>query len=98
VHASQIIFLIGVAAALVVIAVYLLAIAYYLHYVSGRLVIILAAVGGVADKTEGLGPIAEEIAGDLIAGQHAIESCVQRLESRFGPAPEDVNPRAFSAG
>src|ERR687885_651734 len=78
--------LVGVGIAVVVIAVYLIIIAMILKRVTGRLVLILDAVGQSTRRSEPVGAVMDDINRDLEQGRAAIEACVQRLEQRFGAA------------
>jgi hypothetical protein len=99
---EHIVTLIGVAAAVVVIALFLIAIVVELRRTHLQLVTILGAVDETVENTDGLESIVAEISDDLAAGQAALADCVGRLEQRLGgggngmaPEPE-VDPNVYS--
>lgn len=81
------IILVGVA--VVVVALFLIAIVVELRRTHLQLVTILGAVGETVDKTDGLDNIVAEISKDLAAGQQALADCVDRLEQRLGGGSGD---------
>jgi hypothetical protein len=81
---EHVVTLIGVTAAVAVIAVFLIAIVVELRRTHLQLIVILAAVSETVEKTDALDAIAAEISADLAAGQAALAECVERLEQRLG--------------
>jgi hypothetical protein len=89
------IILVGVA--VVVVALFLIAIVVELRRTHLQLVTILGAVGETVDKTNPLEAIVADIGADLAAGEAAFTDCVDRLEQRMGAVtnnrvPEEVSP------
>ena len=80
--AVHVLTLIVVFVAILVVAVWLMAVTYHLHQVSSRLNAILDAVNDVGEKTAVLDPVISEIAGDLAAGHEAVDGAVARLKDR----------------
>ena len=70
--------------AILVVAVWLMAVTYHLYQVSTRLNTILADVVATGEKTAPLDAVVSEIASELAAGHEAIEGAVQRLKERKG--------------
>ncbi len=87
--------LIEVGVAVVVVALFLIAIVVELRRTHLQLVTILGAVGDTVAKTDGLEAIVAEISADLAAGQAAFIDCVDRLERRLGPV-DDPQPSSRS--
>jgi hypothetical protein len=85
---EHVVTIIGVAAAVVVVALFLIAIVVELRRTHLQLVTILGAVSETVNQTDGLDSVTAEIAGDIAAGQQALMECVQRLEQRLG-SPEE---------
>ena len=84
-----------VAVAVIVVALFLIAIVVELRRTHLRLVTILGAVGETVDKTDGLEPIVTAISADLAAGQALLKDTVDRLEQRLGGGdsePEEIFP------
>ncbi len=95
---EHIVTLIGVAIAVPVIALFLIAIVVELRRTYFQLVTILGAVDETVAQTDGLEAIVAEISEDLAAGQAALADCVERLEQRLngtdnGPAPLPSPPK-----
>jgi hypothetical protein len=88
---EHVVTLIGVAAAVVVVALFLIAIVVELRRTHLQLVVILGAVAETVNQTDGLDEIVSEIASDIAAGQAVLLECVERLEQRLG-APTDGTP------
>ena len=94
---EHIVTLIGVGAAVAVVALFLIAIVVELRRTHLQLVVILGAVSETVSKTDGLDAITAEIAADIAAGQAALLACVERLEQRLtaesddGPAPPQAS-------
>lgn len=82
--------LIGVALLVVVLAGYLIRVAFILRHVVGRLNTILGAVGAVIDESAPIGEVAGLINADLEASREA-------LEAALPPPPAQSNGRT-SAG
>ncbi len=82
--AVHVLTLIVVFVAILVIAVWLMAVTYQLGQVHSRLNTILGVVVDVGEKTAVLDPVISEIQGDLAAGHEAIAGAVQRLKERKG--------------
>lgn len=98
---EHVVTLIGVAAAVVVVAAFLIAIVMELRRTYQQLVVILGAVSETVSKTDGLDAITNEIGRDVATGHKALLECVQRLEQRLGErsAPSGGEPpqaHAFS--
>lgn len=90
---EHVVTLIGVAAAVAVIALVLIAIVVELRRTYLQLIVILGAVADTVGKTDGLDEITAEIARDVAAGQQALLECVERLEQRLGGgAPTSGEP------
>jgi hypothetical protein len=89
---EHVVTLIGVAAAVVVIALFLIAIIVELRRTHLQLITILGAVSETVTKTDGLDAIVTEISEDLAAGQAALADCVDRLEQRLGGAGDGASP------
>lgn len=81
---EHVVTLIAVAAAVVVIALFLIAIVVELRRTHLQLITILGAVSETVDRTDGLEALTVEISRDLAAGSAALGDCVQRLEQRLG--------------
>ena len=81
---EHVVTLIGVAAAVAVIALVLIAIVVELRRTYLQLIVILGAVSDTVGKTDGLDAITAEIARDVATGQQALLECVERLEQRLG--------------
>lgn len=84
---EHVVTLIGVGAAVTVVALFLIAIVVELRRTHLQLVVILGAVGETVNKTDALDEITAEIAKDVAIGQQALLECVQRLDQRLGGAP-----------
>jgi len=88
--------------AILVVAVWLMAVTYHLYQVSTRLNTILADVVATAEKTAPLDAVVSEIAKDLAAGHEAIDGAVERLKQRKGfedePAHGAGRPPQHAAG
>lgn len=80
--------LIATAFIVAVIAAYLIKIALILWHVIDRLVVILGAVNGVAEESQPMGALLDDINQNLTSGRERFESAVQRLEERKAPEPE----------
>jgi hypothetical protein len=89
---EHVVTLIGVGAAVLVVALFLIAIVVELRRTHLQLVVILGAVSETVSKTDGLDEITAEIAKDIATGQQALLECVQRLEQRLGSAPSEGEP------
>ena len=99
--AVHVLTLIVVFVAILVVAVWLMAVTYHLHQVSSRLNTILADVVATAEKTAPLDAVVSEIASDLAAGHEAIEGAVQRLKERHNyqePGQRGATTEADGAG
>jgi|SRR3954470_18017446 hypothetical protein len=81
---EHVVTIIAVAAAVAVVALFLIAIVVELRRTHLQLVVILGAVSETVEKTDGLNAITAEISADLAAGQTALAECVARLEQRLG--------------
>ncbi|MGH2917632.1 MAG: hypothetical protein ACRDLS_03395 [Solirubrobacteraceae bacterium] len=81
---EHVVTLIGVAVAVLAIALFLIAIVVELRRTHMQLVTILGAVDDTVEQTDGLEAIVAEISEDLAAGQAALADCVNRLEQRLG--------------
>lgn len=79
---AHVVFLIGVALAVLTIAGYLIAITMILKHVVNRLVTILGAVEAVTKTSQPVGAIIDDINRDLDAGRRLMEDYVERLEQR----------------
>ena len=82
---AYVVLLIIVAAAIAVIAGYLIAITLILRHVVSRLVTILGAVDAVTETTQPVGAVVNDLNTDLDAGRKLIEGLVQRLEAGRAP-------------
>lgn len=82
---AYVVLLIIVAAAVAVIAGYLIAITLILRHVVNRLVTILGAVDAVSETTQPVGAVVNDLNRDLDAGRKHIEGLVQRLEAGRAP-------------
>jgi hypothetical protein len=91
---EHVVTLIGVGAAVAVVALFLIAIVVELRRTHLQLVVILGAVSDTVSKTDGLDEITAEIAKDIATGQQALLECVQRLEQRLGSVPSADEPPA----
>jgi hypothetical protein len=80
---EHIVSIILVGVAVVVVALFLIAIVVELRRTHLQLVTILGAVGETVDKTDGLEAIVADISADLAAGEAAFADCVDRLERRL---------------
>jgi len=80
---QHVVTLLGVAIAVVVIALALIAIIVELRKVYMQLIVILGAVAETGEKTEGLDSVTSSLAGDLAAGEAALAAGVERLEHRL---------------
>ena len=78
-----------VAIAVVVVALFLVAIVVELRRTHMQLVTILGAVGDTVNQTDGLEAVVATISADLAAGQAALADCVDRLEQRLGVSPTE---------
>ncbi|MFN2388979.1 MAG: hypothetical protein ABR575_05165 [Actinomycetota bacterium] len=78
--------LIGVAATVVVLALYLITVARILHKVNFTLGTIIAGLRSIAVQTEPLTGVVEEINKDLAGVRDALEGLVQRKAPK-APAP-----------
>lgn len=78
-----------VAIAVVVVALFLVAIVVELRRTHLQLVTILGAVGDTVNQTDGLESVVATISADLAAGQAALSDCVDRLEQRLGASLEE---------
>ncbi len=100
--AVHVLTIIVVLVAILVVAVWLIAVTYHLHHVSSRLNTILADVVAVGEKTAPLDEVVSEIAAELAAGHEAIEGAVGRLKQRHGyeeePAQQAGRPPQHDAG
>lgn len=81
---EHVVTLIGVGAAVAVVALFLIAIVVELRRTHLQLIVILGAVSETVSKTDGLDEIVAEIASDIATGQAALLECVERLEQRIG--------------
>jgi hypothetical protein len=81
---EHVVTLIGVAAAVAVVALFLIAIVVELRRTHLQLVVILGAVSETVNQTDGLDEIVAEIASDVAAGQAVLAECVERLDQRLG--------------
>jgi hypothetical protein len=90
---EHVVTIIGVGAAVLVVALFLIAIVVELRRTHLQLVVILGAVSDTVSKTDGLDEITAEIARDIATGQQALLECVERLEQRLGgAAPAQPQP------
>jgi uncharacterized membrane protein YjjB (DUF3815 family) len=89
---EHVVTIIGVAAAVAVVALFLIAIVVELRRTHLQLVVILGAVGETVNQTDGLEDVVAEIATDIAAGQAALLACVERLEQRLGSEGNGVPP------
>lgn len=88
--------LIAAAFVIAVIASYLIKIALILWHVIDRLVTILGAVNAVAQESQPMGAVIDEINQNLAAGRDAFEASVARLEQRK-PIAEPETAAGISA-
>jgi len=105
--AVHVLTLLVVFVAILVVAVWLMAVTWHLFQVSSRLNTILADVVATAEKTGPLDEVVSEIAADLAAGHEAIEGAVARLKERHNyeepartptPAGDREAPGAIPSG
>lgn len=96
-NAAQAVFLIGVAAAIAVIAGYLIWITLILKHVVNRLVTILGAVDATAETAQPAGAIIDDLNRDLEAGRKLMEDCVERLEQSMAPVGATSEPTSRHA-
>ncbi len=91
--AAGVVTLLAVAIVVVVIAVYLITVAYILVVVNRRLVTILGAIHGVAERSAPVGEKIDAINADLAAAQGALERLLQRdrLEASAGSGERPGN-------
>lgn len=89
---EHVVTIIGVAAAVAVVALFLIAIVVELRRTHKQLVVILGAVSETVHQTDGLDGVVNEIADDLAAGQAALQDCVERLETRLGSGGNGTPP------
>lgn len=76
--------LIGVAATVVVLAIYLLTIAWLLYKVSFTLGTVVAGLRAIANQTEPLEPVVAEINADLAGVKGALEDLLQKKTAKSG--------------
>jgi hypothetical protein len=76
--------LIGVAATVLVLAAYLLTVAWILHKVSFTLGTVVAGLRAIANQTEPLKPVIDEINADLAGVQGALEGLLAKKTSKTG--------------
>lgn len=74
--------LIGVAATVVVLAAYLLTVVWILYRVSFTLGTVVAGLRAIANQTEPLKPVIDEINEDLAGVQAALEGLLEKKTSR----------------
>jgi uncharacterized protein YoxC len=74
--------LIGVAATILVLAVYLVAVAWILHRVSFTLGTVIAGLRAIANQTQPLQPVVDEINEDLAGVQKALEDLLAKKTSK----------------
>ncbi|HTN23483.1 MAG TPA: hypothetical protein VL120_05815 [Solirubrobacteraceae bacterium] len=91
---EHVVTIIGVAAAVAVVALFLIAIVVELRRTHLQLVVILGAVAETVNQTDGLESVVSDIATDIAAGQAALLACVERLEQRLGSEGNGVPPSA----
>lgn len=91
---EHVVTIIGVAAAVAVIAFFLIWIVVELRRTHLQLVVILGAVAETVNQTDGLEEIVGEIATDVAAGQAVLADCAERLEERLGSAGNGTPPPA----
>ena len=89
---EHVVTIIGVAAAVAVVALFLIAIVVELRRTHLQLVVILGAVAETVNQTDGLEGVVSEIAADIATGQAALLACVERLEQRLGSEGNGVPP------
>lgn len=91
--AAGVVTLIAVAVVVVVIATYLITVAYILVVVNRRLVTILGAIHGVADRSAPVGEKIDAINADLAATQQSLERLLRRdqLDDRVGSGERPGN-------
>ncbi len=94
--AHAVVTLIATAFIVAVIAAYLIRIALILWHVIDRLVTILGAVNAVAQESQPMGAVIDDINNNLASGREAFESAVERLERRK-PASEPEPTTGVSA-
>ena len=85
--AHAVVTLIATAFIVAVIAAYLIRIALILWHVIDRLVTILGAVNAVAQESQPMGALIDDINKEFASGREAFEAAAGRLERRK-PAPE----------
>jgi hypothetical protein len=95
---EHVVTLIGVGAAVAVIAIVLIAIVVELRRTHLQLVVILGAVAETVNKTDGLDAITAEIANDIATGQQALLECVERLEQRLGSGSQCTGELSQAGG
>jgi len=93
---EHVVTIIGVAAAVAVVALFLIAIVVELRRTHLQLVVILGAVAETVDQTDGLDEIVTEIATDIATGQAALLECVERLEQRLGSEGNGTPPPTYT--
>lgn len=77
-----IVFLIGVALTIVALAVYLVTVAWILKKLSFTLGTVVAGLRAIANQTEPLKPVIEEINADLAGVQDALEGLLAKKTSK----------------
>ncbi len=76
--------LIGVALTVLVLAAYLLTVAWILYKVSFTLGTVVAGLRAIANQTEPLKPVIDEINADLAGVQGALEGLLAKKTSKTG--------------
>ncbi len=76
--------LIGVAATVLVLAAYLITVAWILYRVSFTLGTVVAGVRAIANQTEPLKPVIDEINNDLAGVQAALEGLLAKKSEKVG--------------
>jgi hypothetical protein len=94
---EHVVTLIGVGAAVLVVALFLIAIVVELRRTHLQLVVILGAVAETVNQTDGLDDVVSEIATDIAAGQAALLACVERLDQRLSAQGDGPPPQAASS-
>jgi hypothetical protein len=85
--AAAVVTLIGVALTVAVLAAYLLRVAWSLHHVANRLGDVVGVLREIGRRTEPLGPVTEQIHGDLATVTAAMDRLLEsKLERTQGDA------------
>jgi molybdopterin/thiamine biosynthesis adenylyltransferase len=93
---EHVVTIVGVGAAVAVVALFLIAIVVELRRTHLQLVTILGAVSETVSQTDGLDAITTEIAADIAAGQALLTDCVDRLEQRLGSEGNGTPPPTYT--